>query len=161
MRPSRRSLPHHIIRIDRAASHTHSWFVTVQRRGQKWRKHFSDGVSGGKKRALQAALAYRDKLIAKSPPLTRREYASIRRKNNVSGIPGVCRYARRDKKDGRLVTRWFWAGFWAIAPGKSRQAKFSVDKYGEEEAFRRAKRARLKALAALQGPWKPDHTSSR
>ncbi len=117
-------------------------------------KHFTDGVYGGKRKALAAAIAYRDHIIAQYPPLTLKEFCSVIKRNNRSGISGVCRYAPREpRQDGEL--RWYWIATWSPVPGKTKQIKFSVDRYGEEGAFKRAVRARKNALAQLEGDFNP------
>lgn len=78
----------HISRIDQAKSRTHSWCVTVQRRGRVYHRHCTDSVYGGKRKAREAAKAYRDTLITKLKPLPRSEYCRIK-KNKRSGISGV------------------------------------------------------------------------
>mgnify|MGYP007037741053 CR=1 FL=1 len=56
------SLAMHIYRIDHDHSQTHSWYVTIQRRGRIYHRHFTDSVYGGKRKALDAAKVYRDSL---------------------------------------------------------------------------------------------------
>ncbi len=80
-----------ISRIDHERSGIHSWFVTVQRRGRIYRRHFADGVYGGKRKALDAAKVYRDALLARLRPLTKAECCRIQKRNNRSGVLGVTR----------------------------------------------------------------------
>jgi hypothetical protein len=50
---------------------------------------------GGKRKALKAAIAYRDALLNQHSTLEHQLWVRTRlRKNNTSGIPGVCRYER-------------------------------------------------------------------
>ena len=141
-------MPYGITRRDHDPSRTHAWVVTLSRKGEMFRMHFSDGVHGGKRKALAAAKAWRDAIIEKHPPLTVQEHCSILKKNNRSGIAGVC---RAQNTDGR----WYWVARWSPAPYKGKQVKFSIHKYGEQGAFRRAVRARKQALAALEGFFDP------
>ena len=138
-----------IYRMDHAASHTHSWLVTLQRRGRIYHRHFSDKVHGGKKKALQAAKAYRNRLASQLLPLTRQEVCRIKKKNNRSGISGVMRVDVLENKRGRLHRPVYWDAQWPIGNGKARHKKFSVKKFGERGAFRRALKARRQALKAL------------
>lgn len=138
-----------ITRIDSDVSSTHSWHVTVQRRGRIFTRHFSDGTHGGTQGALQAAKAYRDRLITQYQPLSRKEFCAIRKKNNRSGVSGVTRH----EVPGRTPTsprHIFWLAQWPIGAGKAKQRKFSVKKYGERGAYLRALKARREALAAWQ-----------
>ncbi|MCE7964735.1 AP2 domain-containing protein [Nitrospirales bacterium NOB] len=137
-----------ICRIDHEASSTHSWHVTVQRRGQIFSRHFSDGKHGGKRYALQAAKAYRDSLVKQHQPLSRKEFCLIRKRTNRSGVSGVTRH----EVPGRTPTsprHCFWLAQWPIGNGKAEQRKFSIKKYGEEGAYLRAVQTRSRALAAL------------
>lgn len=139
----------HIYRVDHAKSRTHSWLVTIQRRRQIYHRHFTDGVYGGKRKALEAAKIYRDSLIAHLRPLTRLERCSIKRKNNRSGISGVTRIDAMDTSRGRSYHRRYWLSQWPIGEGKAQMKKFSIKQYGEQGAFRRAVRARQEALKSL------------
>src|SRR5262249_57441026 len=78
-----------ITRVDHAGSRTHAWRVTIQRQGRIHVGHYSDGVFGGKQKALAAAKKFRDSHLSKHPPLTRRDYSSILRRNSRSGLARV------------------------------------------------------------------------
>lgn len=114
----------------------------VQRRRRVFTKHFADGAHGGQNKAYRAASKHRERLIKEHLGLTRAEYASILRRNNTSGVPGVCKY-----QSGH------WVAFWPTAPGKTQRVKFSVAKYGEKKAFELAAAARRRALERLQEPF--------
>ncbi len=139
-----------IYRVDHQPSSTHSWLVTIQRRGRIYHRHFSDSVHGGKQQALTAARAYRDRLIAELPELTRQEFCAIRKKNNRSGVSGVTRVDVMEKgRSGQRFRRVYWDVQWPVGNGKARHKKFSVTKYGERGAFLRALKIRKQALQFL------------
>lgn len=142
-----------IIRIDNEKSRTYAWKVTIARRRTKFIKYFTDGVYGGKGKSLAAAKAYRKEIIAQYPPMPLAEFCAIVKKSNRSGISGVCRCASLRK--GRKLY-WYWIATWSPQPGKTRQKKFAIDKYGEEGAFKRAVRTRKKALKEIEGYFKPN-----
>jgi hypothetical protein len=142
-----------IWRLDDDKFRTHCWVVRIQRRHRVWRRYFSDGSCGGKANALRAARAFRDELLHAHPPMTRAEYAAIRRKNNRSGFPGVCRHVAAVVRSGKPVERTYWIAFWMTPDGKSVRRKLSVDRYGEKGAYRRAKAIREQGLAALNKPF--------
>ncbi|MBX3328170.1 MAG: AP2 domain-containing protein [Nitrospira sp.] len=139
----------HIYRIDHNQSHTHSWLVTVQRRGQIYHRHFTDSLYGGKRKALQTAKVYRDTLIATLKPLTRLERCQIKKKNNRSGVSGVTRIDTWGNTRNRRYPRRYWLAQWPIGNGHAKMKKFSIKLYGERGAFRRALRARQEALKHL------------
>jgi hypothetical protein len=143
-----------IRRVDNDKTRTHCYIVCIQRRGRIWRRCFSDGVYEGKANALQAAKAYRDGIVADNPPLTRAEYAAIKRRNNISGVPGICRYAWIEMTSGgKPVERPYWIAFWSQIDGRRVGKKFSIDKYGEKGAYDRARAARRKGMEALRRPY--------
>ena len=148
-----------VTRVDNEDSRTHGWLVTIQRRGVIFRKQFSDGVLGGKARSLAAAKAFRDEIVAKHPPLSKREHAEILKKSNKSGVVGVCRYCASET--GQKVDaekRWFWVASWVLSDGRAKRIKFSVKKYGEEGAFKKAVKARRSAIREMAGNFDPGAT---
>jgi len=145
-----------ISRVDNEVSRTHGWLVTIQRRGVIHRKHFSDGVHGGKQKSFAAAKGYRDEVITNHPPFSMREYSNIVKKNNRSGVVGVCRYCASETRDlPEEKQRWFWVASWPLPDGRRKRVKFSVKKYGEEGAFKMALKARKDALRGLDGAFDP------
>lgn len=148
-----------ITRVDNEVSRTHGWLVTIQRRGTIHRRQFSDGVCGGKAKALAAAKAFRDSIVEKNPPFSRREHAEIRKKNNKSGVVGVCRYcASETRQKPAQERRWFWVASWVLPDGRAKRVKFSVSKYGEEGAFKMAVKARRTAIRQMEGDFDPGAT---
>jgi len=146
--------PHYgITRVDNERHRTFAWIVTIQRRNRIWRRSFSDRSHGGKGKALRAAKAFRDQILRQHPPMTRAEYCRIKRRNNKSGLAGVCRYVYLEGQDSQTVERGYWLAFWTHAPGVGKRIKFSISRFGERGALRRARHARKEALAALDGEW--------
>lgn len=88
------------------------------------------------------------------PPLSLRDFCTIRKKTNRSGVSGVTRH----EAPGRTPTsprRSFWLAQWPIGEGKAKMRKFSIKQYGERGAYLRALRARRAALIALgQGAYR-------
>lgn len=138
---------HHIVRVDNDVTSTHSWKVTLKRRGKYLHKYFSDSVHGGKKQALAAAKAHRDRLMAE---ISDADYAIWRRNRmqtrNRSGTVGIGRYVKRDT--GR--ERPYWQAFWHDADGIRRTCQFGVLKYGERQARALASAARRKAMEEVR-----------
>ena len=117
-----------IRRIDNESRRTHAWLVQVQRRNHISIKMFSDGLCGGKKKALSAALAYRDALIvAASPAKHNLWHRTIVRRNNTSGIPGVGLYTRKNGTER-------WIATWIDEFGIRRSRSFAIANHGKREA---------------------------
>lgn len=145
-----------ICRVDNEASRTHGWVVTIQRRGVIYRRQFSDGKLGGKRKALATAKRYRDDLVSRFPPLRRGDHADIVKRNNTSGVVGVSRYCATESRDRPSPKqRWYWVASWSLPDGSPRRVKFSIGKYGEAEAFRLAARARRAAIKKMEGDFDP------
>ena len=138
-----------IRRVDHDASRTHCWRVTVQRRKQIFERDFSDWLHGGRQPAFQAAQVYREKLVKAYPPLNKAAYCAIRKKNNRSGISGLTRVDTWEMYKGLRFRRLYWDAQWPIGHRKAQHKKFSITKYGEEDAYLRAFTARATALKAL------------
>lgn len=132
---------------------THAWLVQVQRDYRITMKMFSDGVCGGKRKALQAAIAFRTQLLAEVSDYEHQIWLrSVLRRNNTSGIAGVSRHDRIDNPNtGRRVI--FWLASWADEHGASRKRKFSVLRYGERKAKKLAvaeRELQLKRVCAIK-----------
>ena len=150
-----------ISRIDDEEYRTHAWRVSLRRRRIMYVKNFADKKCGGKRKALRLARAYRDELIRKIRPLSRKEFSGIRRRNNRTGVVGVCRYSKSyTLRDGTVRYSWYWEAIWPTAPGKSEIVRFSINKFGEAGAFNRARAARARGFKRIEGVYWPCKLSS-
>ena len=138
-----------ILRVDRATI-SGGYLVRVTRRRKLSTKLFCDKEYGGKRKALLAAKKYRDKLEKTLKSYSAKELARKPRANNTSGIAGVRLALERD-------TRWesepeyeYWVAQWSPEKGVRRTRRFSVDKYGYDEAYRLAVKARKKGVASME-----------
>jgi hypothetical protein len=138
-----------ISRIDHTKSRTHSWVVTVQRRGRISHRHVTDAVYDGKRHALDVPRIYREGLVTSLRPLTRSERCRIRKKNNRSGVLGVTRIDAWEKNRWHIYHRRYWLAQWPLGDGKAKKQKYSIPRYGERGAFQRPVRARRQALKSL------------
>ena len=141
-----------ISRIDDDVYRTHAWRVSLRRRGKCHVKNFADKKWGGKGHALKQAKQYRDALLREYPPLSRKEFCSILRSNNKSGITGVYKYAKSfTLRDGTIKQSWYWEATWPAQEGEQTHVAFSVNEFGEEMARQKAIRARKRGMQALAG----------
>lgn len=121
----------------------HCWRVSIRRRGMKIVKNFTDSVWGGNNEALVAAKKYRDEILRAIPPLTKLEYANLKRKNNTSGAVGVQRV-----KKGKYFS---WVACLHLPNGKVISTSFSEKEHGAEHAQTLAIRERRKMLRQIDG----------
>jgi hypothetical protein len=128
------NLLHHILRLDIEAKRVHGWQVMAVRNKINKSKRFSDAEYGGRDEALQAAIRYRDELLAKTDHLAHQLWIrSAVRRNNKSGIPGVgrCEQIYKRSPNARYAS---WYAKWFDEHGKGHARWFSVSRYGEQEA---------------------------
>ena len=140
------SLPRGVVRRDNDAARTHGWTVFLQRRGRVVIKLFSDGVWGGRDKALAAAIRFHRSMSRKLRAFSLADYCDIKKRNNRSGIPGVCRNVYQRESGGKSI---YWVASCPIGRGQQKHIKFSVTKYGEKGAREKAIEARRRALRAL------------
>ncbi|WP_081483723.1 AP2/ERF family transcription factor [Paracidovorax oryzae] len=119
------------------------WAVSIARRGEHFDKEFPVSTHGDPEKAKAAAIAYRDEVLKQYPAMSLRDFATIVRGNNTSGIPGVYR------RDEHGFVRW--CALVSLPNGKTRCRTFAVKKYGEDQARERAIKARLELLKLLEG----------
>jgi hypothetical protein len=116
------------------------WRVLVNRAPhQEWR-FFADGADGPFE-SLRSAIAWRDETWRRLGPA-----AHARRRGSrpsTTGIVGVSHEVTR--QDGRVYEKYRAA--WLDADGHPRKRTFSIDRFGEAEARRRAARARRDGVA--------------
>ncbi|MDX1420492.1 MAG: hypothetical protein R3181_11045 [Rubricoccaceae bacterium] len=138
-----------VIRID--SDSTHGWQVRVYRHGKTYSKLFSDRRHGGKEEAFQKAVAYRKTLeeeVAALPEAAPRRRLIRSNKNNATGVVGISRTFKRDR---RGVKHDVYAVSWNPEPGVARGTSFSIKKYGEDEAFKRACKLRWEKMKEIYG----------
>ena len=141
-----------ISRIDDDKHRTHAWRVSLRRQGKMHVRNFPDKKHGGKQKALKMAREYRDYVVRKFPPTTRKQFCSVLRRNNKTGITGVCTYAKSyTLKDGTIKEIWYWEATWPGENGESVSVNFSVNTYGETVARHMAIRARERGIKGLEG----------
>lgn len=121
-----------------------SWRVMVTRnRKSLCNKSFADKKYGGAEAALRAAIEYRDRLLARSEPARKKDRNQLLRRNNTTGLPGVCRCATKG--------RYYYVAQTLLPDGTRLRRAFGVGKHGEERARELAVAEREKQLAQVEG----------
>jgi len=136
-----------ITRIDQPEKKNHGFYVRVTHRGKTKSKYFPDKSLGGKTKALKAARAHRDELVAKLPKYKQEAAARKRRKVPQSGVAGVT-HVISSAPGGKTYD--YWQAAWPDAQGRRRTAKFSISRYGDDKALAKAKKARRDALKEMR-----------
>ncbi len=143
-----------ISRID--SKHTHGWYVRVYANGGVFvSKLFSDRQYGGKQKALQNAIKFRDhnQMVAE---LIRAQYKSTKRKpfynkkaRNSTGVTGVNEI--KGLVNGKEVH--YFQATWSV-DGKLHTKKFYVNsKRTRDEAFKQAVEFRKEREKELYEKW--------
>ena len=138
-----------VIRID--SDSTHGWQVRVYRDGKTFSRLFSDKKWGSRDEAFEAAQAHRQELldeVAQLPAKPRRRRLIRHNKSNTSGVVGVSRTYKRDR---RGIRHEVYAVSWNPEPGVARGTSFSIKRYGEDTAFRLACQLRWKMMRQIYG----------
>lgn len=135
-----------ICRLDLDRSGTHGWQVRLQRKGVRFTRFFSDENWGGRSAALERARQFRDRLLAR---LDRQGQGQVRSHavpaaRNRSGVVGVARVVNVGVNGIEYAS---WQASWSPEPGTRRSVRFSVLRYGEDEAFRLACDARVRGVS--------------
>jgi hypothetical protein len=128
----------------KAARNAWYWAVHLRRRGKLHYKRFYDLKHGNGKKALAAAIAWRDGRLARIRVLTVRQFHEQKRSNNRSGVPGV-HFLRTIRQPNGI-----WQAMLKLPNGKRTSKTFSVRKFGHKEAFRRAVAARARMLEMVE-----------
>jgi hypothetical protein len=140
-----------ISRIDSEACRTYGWYVRARFNGKVVSKLFSDRKYGGKAKALMKARRFYKntltKLIKKNSDLKTDKIPVkniiTRNRMNNTGLVGVQKIVRHNP--GGSVYRAFRVN-WTDTKGKSRAKFFSIDKFGEKQAFKMAKKYRIQKV---------------
>jgi len=137
-----------ISRID--AKGTHGWYVRIYKNGKTYSKLYSDNKYGGKDRALTFAKKARKIALdtLKSIPDENSRRLVAHDKRNKSGIIGV---SRTTKTNAAGTTSVYFQVTWSPEKGMIKNRQWSVKKYGEEEAFIRAKDFRESVMNQIYG----------
>ena len=122
------------------------YLVKGLRRGRRFHEIFNFSRYSSEEECLKAAKSRAMTLHNLYPPLTRREYAQIRRRNWKNKIVGV----RRCIKKVKGFEYDFWEASWSPRPGVVKKRLFSVNKYGDKEAERMALKMREEGLINMR-----------
>ena len=127
-------------RLYRQMNRSRGWQAQFRLFGKVYSRYFSDAEYGSSAAARQAAerLALQNQDLHDELRSLHRRF--VVRANCRSGLPGVARY------DGNKTRRPFWLAYWDDQSGRRVTRRFSVGRYGEEEASRLARKAREKAV---------------
>lgn len=138
--------------ITRIETTTRGYEVRIMRRGKGYCKLFSDRPYGGKRKSLQAAREYRDQLIEEhsGKEITRKQRARRKTSRNYSGVVGVRYVEETERRGEKEYVYAYWEAQWSPRPGTRKKRRFSVNKYGDDEALRLAVKARRAGVASME-----------
>lgn len=141
-----------ISRIDQPEKHTHGWYVRVRYAGNHVAKFFPDKLNGGQRKALAAAVVFRDateKTMGK--PRTERYVVGRSRRSRKAtvGVRKVIKSVR--SASGEIKGSPVYEVTWSPAPNVVQRTSVSIRKYGDREAYRRACEIRARKERELYG----------
>lgn len=146
-----------ISRIEPSDGKTKGWYVRVYYKGKTCSsKFFSDKKFGGKSKALAASKEFREKEIEalkkKHPDYDQACRRRVKTTHSNTGVLGVSRVEYYDKRRNKYYD--CFSVSWRPEPGKAKVTKFSVNKYGEKLAFKKACALRKSKEGEIYGPEK-------
>ena len=125
---------HHITRIDIAPTDryprrhsTHGWQVRARRSGERLTKFFADAKHGGRDGAMEAAIVYRDRLLAMLPEPA----ATPRKAWSNTGVVGLSVREKTAGADAKLYVHLNWIA----SDGTRKASSYSVEKWGLRRAL--------------------------
>lgn len=127
-------------------NHHGGWEVRMQRQGRKYSKFFSDGMCGGKRKALRLAQQYRDELESRLRPWSVKKLAEKPSVRNTSGTVGVRKGFQAITSNGYEYRYEFWIAQWIDGRGRRRTRSFSINKYGNQTAWEMAMDVRRRGV---------------
>ena len=135
-----------ISRLDLDQAGTHGWQVRPQRKGVRFARFFADSTWGGRRRALEMARQFRDRIVAR---MDRAGTGAVRvqeqpTSRNQSGVIGVSRVTHIGANGSRYH---FWQANWSKGAGVRKSVRFSILQHGEETAFELACEARREGIS--------------
>jgi hypothetical protein len=128
-----------ISRIDQPEKHTHGWYVRVRYAGQQVAKFFPDKLNGGQRKALAAAVSFRDETErAMGKPRTDRYVVGRSRRSRKSTV-GVRKVLKAvTNASGEVRSSPVYEVTWSPEPNVVQRTSVSIRKWGDREAYRRA-----------------------
>jgi hypothetical protein len=122
-----------VSRIDQPEKNNHGWYVRIRVGGVLTSKFYSDRTHKSRQKALRAAVAFRDDVLAQAGRTPSGRSVMPQTARNTSGIVGVAPFTRT-RADGEPGSRC-WVATWNPQPGKVSRKFFSVESLGERGAL--------------------------
>ena len=119
--------------------------VRIHRQGTLFMEYFPFKNFPDEQAALAAAKKYWQEVREAFPRLTAKENAQVERRKSLSGTVGVSRVVQTVKGNEYE----FWRATFTDSRGARRVRQFSINKYGEAEAKKKALQTRKEGLAQL------------
>jgi hypothetical protein len=125
--------------------------VRGYKNGQRYSKLFSDGKLGGKENSRIKAKIFCNELrlrLSAIPSKPRKQKIVSHDKRNQTGVLGVSKLSKSGKDNKKLE---FYSVTWRPSKGKQKCTSFSITKYGEDLAFKKAVSLRYEELRSARG----------
>ncbi len=143
--PNRSGEPY-VTRYENESGRGGYYRVIFERQRQRYSKVFSDREYGSAQVALEAAKVWRDQTFQSLPVVSKAQAVTNMRAANTSGVVGVHRI--HETRNGKR--KEWWRAQSPNQPGQPhRNKRFSIEKYGERQAFELAVKARAAYVAEL------------
>ncbi|GAB4339659.1 MAG: hypothetical protein Kow0037_24880 [Calditrichia bacterium] len=145
-----------VSRIEQPEKHNFGWYARARYKGEVRSKFFSDKKYGGRAKAFQLAKSWYRKEIKEiikkiggesfsEVSIPKGAIVTYNKKNNT-GVVGVQKITRKKKTKTYVAYRVTYK-----ENGKYKTKFFSVEKYGDKEAFEKARRFKAEKLVKQNG----------
>ncbi len=122
-----------ISRIDTAD--THGYYARVYHNCRTYSKLFSDRVWGGKRKAMDAAIQWRQDEAKRIQKLAEKDPSYRKRARSNTGVIGVSKTMKRNR-NGTISP--CYSVSWHPKPGIHKCTSFSIRRHGDKKAFKLA-----------------------
>ncbi len=134
-----------ISRIDQAEKNTFGWFVRIRRDGKQISKFFSDGKFGGREKALDSAVAFRDEHIEEWESFAKNHDRPMHvgTRSNI-GHNGISYTQKKKKRNNKEYVEHVFSVCYSPEKGVNKNKTFYIPKAKTRKEFKKNYQEKLK-----------------
>ncbi|MDI6400648.1 hypothetical protein QLX67_01485 [Balneolaceae bacterium ANBcel3] len=127
-----------ISRIDQPSKNTYGWFVRIRRDGKSISRFFSDGKHGGREKALDAAIVFRDKNLEQWESFAKNHDRAMHlgKKSNI-GYPGISYCIKKKRRKETIHEEHVFQVSYSPKKGIYKNKSFYIPKARNKRDFKK------------------------